>query len=160
MTRGVQFSDQRTGRHPSRSHRGRLQPGLRPRLQRRRLPHRGGHQQVSVIIIIIIIIISSLSSSSGGTRCAGLTSVCPVTLASPCTAPSSPSNSSSTSTGQRWSPSIDIYNIYRSIYTFNLYLYFRWSPPQQLPKTLLDSTCTTNRLPADEDRRMESQCGK
>ena len=56
--------------------------------------------------------------------------------------------------------SFNRYLQYLQIYTFNLFLYFRWSPPQQLPKTLLDSTCTTNRLPADEDRRMESQCGK
>ena len=48
--------------------------------------------------------------------------------------------------------------IYRSIYIiYYLYFYFRWNPPQQPPKTLLASTCTTNRLPADENRRMESQ---
>ena len=44
--------------------------------------------------------------------------------------------------------------IYRSICIIYLYLYFRWNPPQQPPKTLLASICTTNRLPADEDRRL------
>ena len=47
--------------------------------------------------------------------------------------------------------------IYRSICIIYLHLYFRWNPPQQPPKTLLASICTTNRLPADKDRGMGSQ---
>ena len=47
--------------------------------------------------------------------------------------------------------------IYRSICIIYLHLYLRWNPPQQPPKTLLASTCTTNRLPADKDRGMGSQ---